>query len=360
MKTDAHFTPSKASKPFDDGNADTILRSCDGIDFYVFKGVLIIHSSIFRDMFSLPDVPCVNQQECGKPVVDLQEPSSTLDTLLRFCYPAHAYPKIWSKEIFVDVMDTAKKFEMEFLYEQIATSFTNDGALRVSPLECYALAVGFKLSGLARESARKCAQISSDGMIDLATSIDLRCLSAKDLSYLLQYCRECRKACQKLVNGRNFSWLSEPPAEQYVFLTCSGRYCDDDPSGYYDDGSSIEVMTRKQSYSVRGKKWWFSHIERIEKELGVGDIVKGLNIAHASVGVTSIKCETCRNAATRDFHSFNVALAKQVTIEMNKVCTSFVVFLIVLMDCWGVNMGRTDQAQARFLGEDEYAGQHGS
>ncbi|KAG9227090.1 hypothetical protein CCMSSC00406_0008290 [Pleurotus cornucopiae] len=336
MKTDAHFTPSKASKPFDDENADTILRSCDGIDFYVFKGVLIIHSSIFRDMFSLPDVPCVNQQECGKPVVDLQEPSSTLDTLLRFCYPAHAYPKIWSKEIFVDVMDTAKKFEMEFLYEQIATSFTNDGALRVSPLECYALAVGFKLSGLARESARKCAQISSDGMIDLATSIDLRCLSKTSAIFY------------------------KPPAEQYVFLTCSGRYCDDDPSGYYDDGSSIEVMTRKQSYSVRGKKWWFSHIERIEKELGVGDIVKGLNIAHASVGVTSIKCETCRNAATRDFHSFNVALAKQVTIEMNKVRTSFVVFLIVLMDCWGVNMGRPDQAQAGFLGEDEYAGQHGS
>ncbi|KAF9494240.1 hypothetical protein BDN71DRAFT_1449137 [Pleurotus eryngii] len=320
MKTDEHFTPSKATKPFDDENADTILRSCDGIDFYVFKGVLIIHSTIFRDMFSLPDVPCVSQQECGKPVVDLQEPSSTLDTLLRFCYPAHGYPKISSKEIFVDIMDTAKKFEMEFLYQHIATSFTNDGALRISPLECYALAVGFKLPALARESARKCVQISSDGMIDLAMSSDLTSLSAKDFSHLLHYCRECRKACQKLVNGRNFSWLSEPPAEQYVFLTCSSRYCDDGLSRYHDDGPNTEVTTKKHSYSVSGKKWWFGHIERIEKELGAGDIVKGLNIAaQASEGGTSVKCETCRNAAARDFRSFNVALAKQVTIEINKI-----------------------------------------
>ncbi|KAF4602910.1 hypothetical protein EYR38_003314 [Pleurotus pulmonarius] len=242
IKTVPNFTPlkmpSKALQPFDDESADTILRSCDGTDFHVFKGVLIIHSSIFRDMFSLPDVPDVNQQQAGKPVVDLQEPSSTLDTLLRFCYPAHVYPKIPSKEMFIDVMDAAKKYEMEFLYEKIATSFTNDGALRVSPLECYALAVGFKLPGLATESARRCTRISSDGMIDLAMSSDSRCLSAKDFSHLLHFCRECRKACQKLVNGRDFSWRSDPPAEQYVFLTC---YCDNGPSRYHDDGPNMEV-----------------------------------------------------------------------------------------------------------------------
>ncbi|KAJ7739358.1 hypothetical protein B0H16DRAFT_1729451 [Mycena metata] len=63
--------------------ADTILRSADGVDFYVHRAILSLVSPVFEMMFQLPqpdDAPAV-------PVIDVQELSAVLDRVLRFFYP---------------------------------------------------------------------------------------------------------------------------------------------------------------------------------------------------------------------------------------------------------------------------------
>lgn len=46
-----------ARTPFDDADADVILRSCDGVDFRLYKNVIAKASTVFREMFSLPKPP---------------------------------------------------------------------------------------------------------------------------------------------------------------------------------------------------------------------------------------------------------------------------------------------------------------
>lgn len=65
---------------------DTTLRS-SGTLFHVFRGILILQSPFFRSLFPLPTYPDNNYYEGGLPIVDMQEDSTTLDLLLRFCYP---------------------------------------------------------------------------------------------------------------------------------------------------------------------------------------------------------------------------------------------------------------------------------
>ncbi|KAI0255963.1 hypothetical protein BJV78DRAFT_1113987, partial [Lactifluus subvellereus] len=40
--------------PFDDADADIILRSSDQVNFHVYKVILSVASPFFKDMFSLP------------------------------------------------------------------------------------------------------------------------------------------------------------------------------------------------------------------------------------------------------------------------------------------------------------------
>ncbi|KAF9494231.1 hypothetical protein BDN71DRAFT_1393490, partial [Pleurotus eryngii] len=61
---------------------DIILCSCDGVDFQVYKVIMLVASPMFCNMFSLPDSPGTNVYEGGKPVIDMQEMSLMLDNLL--------------------------------------------------------------------------------------------------------------------------------------------------------------------------------------------------------------------------------------------------------------------------------------
>ncbi|KAJ7604692.1 hypothetical protein DFH06DRAFT_274985 [Mycena polygramma] len=64
-------------------DADAILRSRDGADFYIVRAILSLVSPVFATMFRLPqpDPPL------GIPVVDMEENAVTLDKVLRFIYP---------------------------------------------------------------------------------------------------------------------------------------------------------------------------------------------------------------------------------------------------------------------------------
>ncbi|KAL4263498.1 hypothetical protein AB1N83_006177 [Pleurotus pulmonarius] len=212
-----------AGAPFDDKDADLILRSCDGTDFHVFKGILILYSPIFRDILSLPSPPHINHHEGGKPVIDMQESSATLGTLLKFCYPTTENPKIATKCHFVDVISGAIKFEMTSLYNTIVDSHLDETVLKVSPLEYYDLAHKLRLRYLAQKSARGGLYLRMEQVIEQSRSIDWANLSVKDFARLLHFFLKCNNACQALISNPSDepSWLT--PAD-CLFCSTSSQY----------------------------------------------------------------------------------------------------------------------------------------
>ncbi|KZT69331.1 hypothetical protein DAEQUDRAFT_638110, partial [Daedalea quercina L-15889] len=75
-----------ASSLFDNPQADLILRSCDGVDFRVFRSILAVSSDVFADMFETGQSRNEELRN-GCPVVYVQEDSKTMDGLLRIIYP---------------------------------------------------------------------------------------------------------------------------------------------------------------------------------------------------------------------------------------------------------------------------------
>jgi hypothetical protein len=96
-----------AKAPFNDTTADIIIRSKDGVNFYVHSLVLSLASPFFKTMFTLPQATC-NETT---PTIDVTEDSRTLDRLLRFCYPIDS-PSICGLADTADVLEAAIKYEM--------------------------------------------------------------------------------------------------------------------------------------------------------------------------------------------------------------------------------------------------------
>ncbi|KAH8996744.1 hypothetical protein EDB92DRAFT_1522699 [Lactarius akahatsu] len=76
--------PRDFGAPFDRGDSDVTIRSCDRVDFQVHKAVLGIASAAFEDMFTAPGP---HGQGQVKQVIDLTENSKTLLHLLSVIYP---------------------------------------------------------------------------------------------------------------------------------------------------------------------------------------------------------------------------------------------------------------------------------
>ena len=83
--------------PFDDTDADTILRSVDELDFRVYRVILSKASPVFRDMFTFPH-PGPHEDDDdhkdGIPLVRLPESSVSSSMLLYAIYavsPLHAH-----------------------------------------------------------------------------------------------------------------------------------------------------------------------------------------------------------------------------------------------------------------------------
>lgn len=108
------FEPSPASTtvspPFHgSASSDVVLRTSDKVDFHVHKVILTLASPFFETMFTLPQPR--TEIVAPKPIVDITETSTTIDTILRMCYPT--VPKGMAEIAhIVDVLVAALKYEM--------------------------------------------------------------------------------------------------------------------------------------------------------------------------------------------------------------------------------------------------------
>ncbi|KAI0717988.1 hypothetical protein C8T65DRAFT_99335 [Cerioporus squamosus] len=142
----------KALPPFENRSADIVLRSADLVDFLVHSHILIVASSFFETMLSLPQTPSQDAHNVdGRPLVEVAEDSATLETLLLICYPVE------KEEVSRTVSETERSLRAAMKYEMPLPSAILTKDLRTAasstPLPVWAAASRLNLESVARHAA---------------------------------------------------------------------------------------------------------------------------------------------------------------------------------------------------------------
>ena len=199
--------------PFDDTDADIILRSSDQVDFLVYKTILSKASPVFKTMFSLPQpTNTAKTLQESRPIIDLAENSKVLAALLSSIYP-HSLPlkEPFSLDDVIIVLDTARKYDMATASRRLL-DWSGSKVLQDNPLEAFCAAYARELG--------ETAQIAARASLKLRLNLDylgekLQYTNGPALHKLWKYHRACSDAAIKRISSRDFTWIT--PAQ----ATCS-------------------------------------------------------------------------------------------------------------------------------------------
>jgi len=127
--------PETASPPFDDPDADLIIRTSDGVDFHVYKVIMKQASPVFRALFTIP-----RNDPANGSVVDVTENSRVWDRILRILYPI-THKSVPAPNYFLPLLEAARKFDMASVTDyvrqvMIAPTILETEALRVFAYSC--------------------------------------------------------------------------------------------------------------------------------------------------------------------------------------------------------------------------------
>ncbi|KAJ7206694.1 hypothetical protein C8J57DRAFT_1614663 [Mycena rebaudengoi] len=218
--------------PFSEASdADCILRSSDGVDFHVYRAILLLVSPIFRSMFSLPQ-----QADAPKaPVIDVAEDSDILDKALRFFYPG-AQPIVATLDELRCIIEIlVSKYDMECVSETAKDHLAL--YLPESPLAVYCIAVAHQWEDMAMLAAKESLKLRLRAH-DTVAPPELNRIPAAAYHNLLHYHYRCGVAAKSRTQI-----LRHIPAR----LTGRMTFCDPDIDAGGDPlipGSSASGMVR--------------------------------------------------------------------------------------------------------------------
>ncbi|THH14647.1 hypothetical protein EW146_g5717 [Bondarzewia mesenterica] len=203
--------PSKCGyygSPFDDADADVILRSSDHTDFRVYKAILAKASPFFRDMFSLPqsEAESPDSERDGVPVIPVEEETTTLAALLHLCYPVqYSFKKIYNLSTLGSTIRAARKYDMERAYDIANAFFVYPSLFKSHPAQAFGVAWRCRLETQVRAAARECLH----GKMSLESlGHDLKFIEGEGLFELSLYHRKCRKV-ERRVSQVRFAFATE-------------------------------------------------------------------------------------------------------------------------------------------------------
>ncbi|TFY73524.1 hypothetical protein EWM64_g10489 [Hericium alpestre] len=139
MSTDAidnDQKPRDYGSPFDDSDADVVLRSSDLVDFYVYKLILTKSSPVFRDMFSVPQPASDVTGPRNLPIIPLSETAADLAMVLTFCCPMQRPVLTLQKALIV--LRIAEKYAMDWLYKEMKDLLKQPAMAREDPVRVFA------------------------------------------------------------------------------------------------------------------------------------------------------------------------------------------------------------------------------
>src|SRR5882762_7830629 len=165
---------------FDSPDADVILRaplhpddpeSTEFKDFHTHKATLSTASTIFRDMFSVPQPSQPPEGDANLSIVPVADHADLFETFLRLIYPIEP-PAITSPQTVGRLFQLASKYVASGVYARLRQILVSPSFLRSDPVWVYAIACHMDL-GEETELA-----ISHTYQIDLVQDIPRPLLQA--------------------------------------------------------------------------------------------------------------------------------------------------------------------------------------
>lgn len=207
VKTTLPIMYSDASAPFDDHDADVILRSSDNVDFRVYKLLLSMGSPFFKDMFSLPQADTtaadgISETKDGLPVIQVSETAVTLRMLLSMCYPMGAVdlPALDKLEKVALLLDAAVKYSFERVEKRVREALVSPQCMHGNEVRVFAIACRHRMGAEAKAAARACLE---QPILEVEEASELESLSAVRFLRLLKYHGKCVKLAREAL--ANFS-----------------------------------------------------------------------------------------------------------------------------------------------------------
>ena len=115
-------------------DADVILRTSGGKEFHSHKLVLSLASSVFRDMFSVPQPSSESSQT---PIIDVSDPPEVLEMFLQIIYPFRN-PSIDGVETLTSLLRLADKYDAKVALDAYKNYLPS---MWISPLPIHMYAV---------------------------------------------------------------------------------------------------------------------------------------------------------------------------------------------------------------------------
>ncbi|PBK99746.1 hypothetical protein ARMGADRAFT_878807, partial [Armillaria gallica] len=208
---------------FNDMGADLILRSSEGVHFYVHKPLLSLASPVFRDMFNIGQTPLTFQG--GIPVVQMSEDSDVLHKLLVWCDPRSVpLPEQFAIDDISRVLSLTDKFMMEGVASRVGMLLFKYAEKQ--PAHVYALAYRGRGSwGAELMRAAAWQTLKSDFPHHTQVFDDI---SAKAMMRLYEYRIDCVTATQSLISNAEWIQAVDKPWQHkdlWLLCNCIGLEC---------------------------------------------------------------------------------------------------------------------------------------
>ena len=299
--------------PFDDADADTILRSVDGLDFRVYRVILSKASPVFKDMFTFPH-PGPHEDDGdhkdGLPLVRLPESSMTLSMLLHAIYPvspSHAPPPYAAQghgqddgalDTLTDAWLAADKYEVSGLRDALTTRLQTHPLMARQPLRLFGVAYYLRSQTLLQTAAARTLVLAPLTLDALGRQVDLVPFIA--VRHLVEYHRACGEAARDFAllkadeDGFAESFL---PALLMQGTSAAGaraiRVCKDSKCQF----GNLRVSRPR----VETLEWWRRYMEALSEKLSERPAMSATTAMGACAdeweSLASKLCARCRGTA---------------------------------------------------------------
>lgn len=341
--------------PFDDVDADTILRSADNLDFRVYRVILSKASPVFRDMFTFPHPagPCGKHNDFddddyddfdddhkdGLPLVQLPESGVTLSMLLYAIYPVPPFhaPSLppplppphaaqgraqadGALDTLTDAWLAADKYEVSSLREALTARLQTHPLMARQPLRMFGVAYYLRSQALLQTAAARTLPLAPLTLDALGRHVDLVPFIA--VRHLVEYHRACGEA------ARDFALLkADEDGFAEVFLPAllvqgaavagarAARVCKDSRCQF----GNLRVPWPK----LETLEWWRRYMEALSEKLDERPAMSATAAMGACAdeweSLASKLCARCRGTAASALVLAHTNLAEMLKVEIEEV-----------------------------------------
>jgi BTB/POZ domain len=308
--------------PFDHKRADLILRSSDGVNFRVFKIILSLASSVFNDMFDIPQPISESENNHDElRVVTVTEDAKALDLCLRHLYPvpSPATAGLWGARVLADF---ARKYDVGAL-ESVVARYLAD-SIGDDPVGVYAIAVTYGPKSIAA----KAAQLSLKLPMTRLQSPQLRYITVELYGELIQYHATCGDVASAVASKREWfpaaSLDSGSPRDRFIWFSNSpsnagcSSCATPDPVG----GTSVQMMSCSRGIKTRRFAPWclWNYLHRSASILAHHPTAEAVTTQDFIFKFPD--CSNCSSETREDMLGFSQIFATEINNAVEQVSVS--------------------------------------